>query len=239
MVIHLATNATVLEGPAMYQRAVNRIHALGGMLPVVEWTFIFLPLLFHAIIGVWISATGETNSDRYTYSGNRRYTWQRWTGMLAFVFLMVHVLHLHGWMHGDWWLRSIAAPLGMAGFRPYNAASSLGIAMSGYLWPTFYLIGVLACVYHLANGLWSAGITWGLWVSQAAQVRALKLCTAFGVLLALVGVAAWVGAITVDVSAAREVEDRMYEAGVEAGTLTPAEEKRFSTEAASATASLP
>ena len=46
----------------------------------------------------------------------------------------------------------------------------------------FYVIGVLACVYHLCNGLWTMGITWGVWTSPAAQRRATYVCAAFGVL---------------------------------------------------------
>ena len=34
-----------------------------------------------------------------------------------------------------------------------------------------YPIGILASCYHLANGFWTAAITWGLTVSAAAQRR--------------------------------------------------------------------
>ncbi len=71
-------------------------------------------------------------------------------------------------------------PSGFGSFRPYNAASTLVTAMQGWVWPPFYLVGMLACVYHLANGLWTAGITWGLWISPAAQPRASKICVVIG-----------------------------------------------------------
>ena len=53
LVIHLLTNATILNGPAAFQTQVDRIHSLGSILPLVEWVFIFIPLLFHAVIG-WL-----------------------------------------------------------------------------------------------------------------------------------------------------------------------------------------
>jgi len=227
MVVHLMTNASLLNGVATFQRAVFSIHSLGALLPVVEWGLILLPLLFHGILGLWIAKTGRSNSSAYTFTNNRRYTWQRWTGLIAFVFLMVHVLHLHGWFHFKPWL-AMLEPLGLAGFKPYNAASTLILQMDGYLWPAFYLIGVLACVYHLANGLWTAGITWGLWATPTAQLRATKVCSALGVLLAVVGVAAWWAAVAPGPSEAveaRQKEIEMYEAAKEMGVAYEKPEK--------------
>ncbi len=229
MVVHLTTNASLLNGTETFQRAVFMIHSLGKLLPLIEWGFIFAPLLFHAIVGVWIWRTGKSNLSHYQMTGNKRYVWQRWTGLIAFAYLMAHVFHLHGWFHASPWL-AVAKPLGGAQFSPYNAASTLIQAMNGWFWPAFYLAGVLSCVYHLANGIWTAGITWGLWITPVAQKRATKLCTGFGVLLAIVGVSAWYAAVApgeADIEQARSVENRMYDAGVESGSVYPSEEKRF------------
>lgn len=214
MVVHLTTNASLLNNVAAYQRAVYQIHGLGYVLPIVEWGFIFLPLLFHGLIGVWIVRTGQMNTDHYRYAANKRYAWQRWTGMIALVFLLVHVFHMHGWFHATVWLEFVATPLGMGRFRAYSAASTMAEAMDGFLWPTFYLIGVLACVYHLANGLWAAGITWGLWITPQAQARATKLCGVIGIALAVIGTGAWWAAVTTNVEEAIAIEQEMYEAAV-------------------------
>ena len=58
--------------------------------------------------------------------------------------------------------------------------------MNGFVVPFLYAIGVLSCVFHLANGIWTMGITWGVWISPAAQ-RANVVCAVFGVGLAAVG----------------------------------------------------
>jgi len=228
MVVHLATNASLMNGTETFQRAVYIIHSPGMLLPLIEWTLIFLPLIFHAGIGVWIAKTGRSNASIYRFSNNRRYTFQRWTGFIGLVFLFFHILHLHGWSHSELWL-GIIHPLGFGAFRPYNATSTLAQAMDGWIWPAFYLIGVMSLVYHLANGLWTAGITWGLWISPAAQLRASKVCTAFGVVLAVVAATAWWAAVslrTEDLAEIRKIEDRMYRIGVEAGLVSEMPEKR-------------
>lgn len=211
MVVHLLVNSTILNGPGSFQKYVYDIHSLGKFLPFVEWGFIFLPLIFHAVFGVWIIKSGKSNVGQYKYVANWRYTLQRWTGMVAILFIFLHVFHLHGWFHSDWWLRNVAEPLGMANFRPYNAASTLSVALSGYVWPFLYVIGVVACVFHLANGIWTMGITWGVWVSPAAQRKASIVCAAGGVFLLVVGLSALIGARTTDPTKAREVEDAMFE----------------------------
>ncbi len=233
MTVHLATNASLLNGTQTFQRAVFLIHSPGKLLPLIEWGLIFTPLIFHAVIGIWIAKSGKSNSSQYKFRSNKRYTWQRWTGFIALVYLFFHILHLHGWFHVSAW-EAIIRPLGFGVFRPFNAASSLVRAMQewGYVWPAFYLVGMLACVYHLANGLWTSGITWGLWISPTAQARASKLCTVVGCGLAVLGVSAWWAAVspsprtTVKMEA---IENRMYEAAVDSGMVTPNLEKRTET----------
>jgi len=213
MIIHLLTNASVLDGPAAFQRRVYAIHSLGAVLPLVEWTFIFIPLLFHAIYGVLIVRGAAPNSSTYKYTSNVRYTLQRATGMIAFVFIFWHVFHMHGWLHAEWWERGVAHPLYGAIFRPYNAASTAAEAMQlSLIVPILYAIGVLSCVFHLANGIWTFGITWGVWVTPAAQRWANVACLVFGLLLGAVSLGALGGfAFGVDPKEAREVEDIMYE----------------------------
>jgi succinate dehydrogenase / fumarate reductase cytochrome b subunit len=227
MIVHLIVNASLLNGPGTFQSNVNQIHSLGKLLPLVEWSFIFLPIIFHAVVGVWIVATGKSNTSVYRYSANWRYTLQRITGVIAIFFIFFHVFHLHGWFHGDWWKSSVSEPLGMGQFRAYNAASSLAMAMSGYVWPVFYLVGITASVFHLANGIWTMGITWGVWITPKAQRNASMACGIGGVLLLLVGISALGGALSVNVEKAREVEDAMYQSKVATGEISPAPHKRL------------
>lgn len=233
MVVHLATNASVLDDPATFQNNVYTIHSLGAILPLVEWGFIFLPILFHAVIGVVIVAGGLPNQNQYRYAANWRYTLQRWTGMIAFAFIMWHVFHMHGWIHAEP-VRERVVELGGAKFAPYNASSSAGLALQSVVVAVLYAIGVLACVYHLANGIWTMGITWGAWTTPAAMRRADRWCIGFGVLVALVGLGAIGGFYDVNVKEAHEVETKIYNSKVSSGVLEPNDHKRAQPHAAPA-----
>ena len=53
-----------------------------------------------------------------------------------------------------------------------DAASMAAQALQqSFLVRMLYVIGVLSCVFHLANSLWTTGITWGVWSSATAQMR--------------------------------------------------------------------
>jgi len=203
MCIHLLTNASVLDGTRTFQRAVDQIHLLGSALPLVEWTFIFLPLIFHAVVGVVIIRSGEFNSSHYPYTSNIRYVLQRVTAWIALFFIFYHVFQMHGW------IKPIAEPLGGAQFDPHHATSTAAVALQPIVIRIAYAIGILACVYHLANGIWTMGITWGVWTSPAAQRRANYAVLVFGILLAAVGLGALGGMSTVNVEEARQVEERL------------------------------
>lgn len=229
MLVHLTVNASVLSAPSTFQKNVYQIHSLESLLPIVEWLFVLLPILFHAILGVVIIRNGQANTSIYPFAANVRYTLQRATGIIAFAFILWHVFHMHGWFQFEAWSQHVVQPLNGAQFKPFNAASTLGLAMSNVVVLVLYAIGVLSCVYHLANGLWTMGITWGLWTSVGAQRRASQLCAGFGVALALLAASVLYGAATVDIPAAKETEDRMYESMIESKEIRPNPEKRSET----------
>jgi hypothetical protein len=72
-----------------------------------------------------------------------------------------------------------------------------------------YAVGVLSTVFHFSNGLWTLGITWGLWTSPAAMRRANWISIAVGVLLGGAGLGALGGLRSVDIEQARAIENRM------------------------------
>ncbi len=199
LVVHLLTNASVLAGPGTFQSRVDMIHSLGPLLVPIEWAFIFLPMLFHAVVGFVIIANGMPNVGSYAYVGNVRYTLQRATGMIAFVFIIWHITQLH-------WL---GTPFGGGRFDPHHATSSAAITLRPLLVSMLYAIGILSTVFHFSNGLWTLGITWGIWTSPAAMRRANWISIAIGVLLGGAGLGALGGMRSVDVEQARAIENRM------------------------------
>ena len=192
--IHLATNATILDGPETFQHRVDQIHNLGATtLLLLEWGFIFVPILFHGLIGLVIVSRGKRNLGDYPYAENWRYTLQRASGVVAFIFILWHVFHMHGWLRFAWWTDVIARPLGGAQFDPENAISAAAVIQASPVVLVLYTLGIVACVYHLANGLWTIGITWGVWTSTNSQRRANLPCAALGLFLGIAGLGALVG----------------------------------------------
>ena len=64
-------------------------------------------------------------------------------------------------------------------------------------WAVAYLIypiGILASCYHLANGFWTAAITWGLTVSAEAQRRWGYVCTGLFAITLAFGLTALIAA---------------------------------------------
>jgi succinate dehydrogenase / fumarate reductase cytochrome b subunit len=191
LVFHLTVNFSSLLSPDLFQEAVNLIHILGPALWIAEWTGIFLPMLFHGIVGLWIVSEGRSNTSNYPYRNNVRYTLQRVTGVIAFVYIIYHVAHMH---HYGAYLNSLFGE-GVGGqFIPEEYAASSAAAAIAPLWVKIvYILGMGATVFHLANGVWTFGITWGLWISPAAQKRADYIALGLGLALFGLGVGAIVG----------------------------------------------
>jgi succinate dehydrogenase / fumarate reductase, cytochrome b subunit len=192
MAFHLWTNGSLFDGARTFQARVDQIHSLGPTtLMWIEWPLIFFPILFHAIVGMIIVLRGERNVVNYAYVNNFRYTVQRWTGAVALLFILYHVFQMHGWFRLQWWQDYVARPWGGALFDPHHAAASAAAAIqASRLVEMVYVVGVLACVYHFANGLWTFGITWGIWTSPRSQRWANYPCGAAGVLLTTVSLVA-------------------------------------------------
>lgn len=162
IVVHLLVNATIFQGtqPDVFQEQVNKIHSLPFLL-AIEWVFIFLPIIYHTIYGIWIVFTGQPNVESYGYLKNWFYFWQRVSAMVIVAFIIFHVLGMKGFFGH------------VLAFDPEQATRTTIRHITAH-WTVAYLIyplGILASSYHLANGFWTAAITWGLTVSAAAQKR--------------------------------------------------------------------
>ena len=103
VMVHLLTNASVLGGAAAFQSRVDLIHSLGPLLPTIEWLFIFLPMLFHAIMGFVIITTGMPNLGSYSYMGkcSLYFATSKWHGCLRFYSLAYNAVALDGC--STWW----------------------------------------------------------------------------------------------------------------------------------------
>lgn len=193
---HLFTNSAILMGETAFQHDIDFIYTLPGLF-WMELFGIWLPIAFHGLLGmVYIFKGAHPNSRQYTYADNRRYTWMRITGMIAFVYIFFHVSTTRwGWSYGGYW----DTP-----FDHKQAAHSTAVALQhAFPWVAiFYLVGTLAAVYHLANGLWTSAITWGITLTPASQRRWGWVCLAIGLLLAAAGVASIIAFATLPITPA-------------------------------------
>jgi succinate dehydrogenase / fumarate reductase, cytochrome b subunit len=183
----------------VYQTQVDKIHSL-PFLPVIEWTFIYLPILFHTVYGIWIAVTGQPNATRYAYTKNWFYVFQRISGIFIVFFMLFHVLSLkYGWFGTD------------LSFDPHKALGTVGrhFDKSWFLVAILYPLGILASCYHLANGFWTAAITWGLTVSAAAQKRWGLVCAGLFVVTFVAGMIALIAGAQLDWQDLMEVQQRL------------------------------
>ncbi len=127
----------------------------------LEIFVIFIPIILHGVYGVYIAFTGSANTGRYTYFRNWMYVLQRFSGVFLVVFITWHV-----------WETRIAAAMG----TPVDASMMQNIVDNGFML-AFYIVGILATTFHLANGLWTFCITWGITQSPASQ-RAMSYVAA-------------------------------------------------------------
>jgi succinate dehydrogenase / fumarate reductase cytochrome b subunit len=191
-------------GVETFQHEVNWIHGL-PFLVLIEFGVLFAPIAFHALLGIWFALGASANVRHYGYEGNWRYALQRVTGYIGVVYIFMHIMSLRF----EWTFWGL-----MPAFEPDAAASSTAIHFQGSilgapLMAALYLVCVLALVYHFANGLWTAALTWGLTVSVGAQRRWGYICTAVGLFLAAAAVLAVVGFSTLDIEEARTVESAL------------------------------
>jgi succinate dehydrogenase / fumarate reductase cytochrome b subunit len=182
LIVHLLVNATIAQGGMVYQNQVDKIHSL-PFLPAVEWIFIYLPILFHTVYGIWIIVTGQPNANRYTYAKNWAYVLQRISAVVIVCFALFHVLALKYGVFG----------LNLS-FDPHSALPTVVRHFDAGWWIVWlvYPLGILASCFHLANGFWTAAVTWGLAVSAHAQRRWGFVCLALFILTLGAGIAALV-----------------------------------------------
>ena len=160
---HFWSNSAVLVSPAKYNEVSQDLQTI-PFRPIVEWAFIFLPILYHGVYGIYIWLRGQSNVSSYPWVKNWLYTLQRYTGLIAFVYIAWH-LYTERWLtHGRSTYETVVQDLSHPAFLAFMA------------------IGVVASSFHLGVGVWNFLCKWGL----AATVRAQRAAGQLGVVVAVV-----------------------------------------------------
>lgn len=172
---HLISNYEALKGPAAYGEQVRFLNHL-PLVRVLEWVFIFLPLLYHGVYGIYIWLRGKANVVYYPWSGNWMYVVQRYTGLFAFVYIGYHV----------------ATQRFMGVDLPNNPAAAFWKVQHQLANPwilAFYIVAMIVVCWHFAYGVWLFAAKWGITPGERSRKGFGYVCVVFGVLLAVMGLA--------------------------------------------------
>lgn len=174
LVQHLVVNNFATKGEEAFNNAAHFMESLPFRY-ALEIFVIFLPLLYHAIYGVYIAFTAKSNTKRYGFFRNWMFTLQRFTGIATFIFVIWHV-----------WETRMQAALGNAEVN-FNMMENI---LSNPWMLTFYIVGVVSAIFHFANGLWTFCISWGITVSPKSQRINTYVTMGIFVALSFVGIRA-------------------------------------------------
>ena len=166
---HFLSNSEAIHGVAAYNAQVKFLTGLPFRLGL-EIFGIFIPLVFHALYGVYIWWRGENNVIDYPWTGNWFYTLQRYTGLIVFAYVTFHLWSMrftgvHLTEHAD------------ASFWKVQHELSNPLALA------FYVVGIVAASWHFGYGLFLFAAKWGIVTGDKARKRAQGAGIALSVLL--------------------------------------------------------
>lgn len=173
LIQHLVVNHFATKGADSFNKAAHFMESLPFRY-VLEIFVIFLPLLFHAIYGIYIAFTAKNNASRYNFFRNWMFVLQRFTGIVTLIFVVWHV-----------WETRMAAAFGAE--VNFNMMENI-LSNPFMLW--FYIIGVVSTTFHFANGLWSFAVSWGITVTPRSQLISTYVTIGIFIALSIVGIRA-------------------------------------------------
>jgi len=154
LVVHFTLNSFVFGREGSFNKIVEATQEF-PLIEFLEIGLIAIPLVVHILLGLIIIYRGSVNLLSYSYYRNWMYIIQRITGVVAIVFVFYHVwsTRLHAFFTGE------------------HITYAYMHQHFGPLWvKIFYVIGIVSVVFHLANGLATACITWGVTASKRSQL---------------------------------------------------------------------
>jgi len=154
-VVHIWNNLSAFKGADAWEKSVTSYpHPLAQLITAIV---VLLPLVLHTIWGISRLLSTRPNNVRYGFYTNLKYALQRITAVGLLLFIIAHL-----------WLAMIHPR-----FVEGHAESFADISHEmRFHTPTLivYILGVLGFAYHLANGIHTFAMGWGIVASR----RALK-----------------------------------------------------------------
>lgn len=179
LLFHLYTNYLANQGPEVYNEHVKAINEL-PFVWALELFLIVLPLYFHALYGIYVIMDARFNVTQYPWARNWAFFFQRLTGLITLAFVTQHLYHFR--------FQKLLGAWGADVKYPTFEIVAQGLASPAMrIW---YAVGVVAAAYHLANGLYTFLITWGITVGPRSQRISNWVSNAAFVAIAALGLAA-------------------------------------------------
>ena len=192
LVGHLWMAAALTGGPEHFEQTVAQWHASMHhvvLLGLVQLVFVWAPLLFHAGYGFVLWRRGRTNALQHGTFRNWLVTLQRWTGLVLLIFVAYHtwgvwrVVLLH-------WGGAVAGPHPGDGQIIGLTALMVDHLAGSYFVRVLYIAGIFSAALHLAHGLWSFAVDWGITPGRRAMQASTVVCAVLFAVLFLLGMQA-------------------------------------------------
>lgn len=174
LIQHLVVNHFATRGPEAFNNAAHFMENLPFRY-VLEAFIIFIPLIYHAVYGVYIAFTAKNNANQFGYARNWLFVFQRISGIITLIFVSWHV-----------WQTYLASQF----FGQEVNFNMMENIFSDPFMLGFYLVGVVSTIFHFSNGLWSFAVTWGITVTPRSQRISTFVTLAVFIALTYVGVSA-------------------------------------------------
>jgi succinate dehydrogenase / fumarate reductase cytochrome b subunit len=171
---HFWSNSYALVSVGKYNQVSEELQQIPWRI-IVETCVLFIPILFHGLYGIYIWWKGKSNALGHPWMANWLYVLQRWTGIIAFIFIGWHLYTERFLGHGVTSYADVQRNM----MNPWYVA--------------FYIVGVTASSFHLGNGLWNFACKWGIAVSANAQRAAGWVGAAVAIAFTVAGVAIVIG----------------------------------------------
>jgi succinate dehydrogenase / fumarate reductase cytochrome b subunit len=147
------------DGAEKYNAEMNALYES----PLAIWIlilFVYIPLFYHSILGAKLSLEASPQPN-YQYFAHLLYWLQRISGIGVLLFIFAHLYNAQ------------VIPLldGTHGQHFEHLQEGFGSAETGWLTKSVYALGVLGATFHLANGINTFCITWGIALTPKMQAR--------------------------------------------------------------------
>jgi len=172
LLFHFFENASAKRGPEAFNKTVEKISEMPYLF-AMEMGLLLLPIIFHSVYGLFITASSKPNLVNNSYSRNWAYFMQRLTGIIGFGYLTYHILSTRVWA------------LLVKG--SHITFADMQMKLSDPMIFAVYMVGIAAITFHFANGIWSFSITWGLVKTAEGQKRLSYLTMGLFAVLCVIG----------------------------------------------------